>query len=265
MSSDINEAAVALDYLKRDCLRHVMLLKYWQAFARHVRVQVARDGWRIGVCLLVPGAVSPYDAKTYPRARFVAFVRADTPELARVLVESLPQEDAIIFKLIDPIDVEAVRAVFPVLRQTSFITFSATGQRRGWQAHAEVRTASRPPPGALPLYAQQGYEAAELNLYANEQQGRFHIVAGKAGGIVGVCFSFQNFERIHEIGGLFTLPQARRSGIARRLVETALAALQDHNLIPRYQVHEENMASIALAQALGLEPAVTAEHWLYEA
>ena len=72
-----------------------------------------------------------------------------------------------------------------------------------------------------------------------------------------------DYWHIHEIGGLHTLPQARRQGLARRLVETALATLAAAGEMPRYQVDEANHASIALAQAIGLVPAVTAEHWLH--
>ncbi|HEU5100344.1 MAG TPA: hypothetical protein VFU22_15055 [Roseiflexaceae bacterium] len=33
---------------------------------------------------------------------------------------------------------------------------------------------------------------------------------------------------------------------------------------PRYQVYEQNRPSIRLAEAIGLEPFVTVEHWLSE-
>ena len=123
--------------------------------------------------------------------------------------------------------------------------------------------AARPADDALPLYATQGYQADEVADYAANRSGRFYAVRDAAGGLLAACLSFRNFEHIHEIGGLHTLPQARRQGLARRLVETALATLAAAGETPRYQVDEANHASIALAQAIGLVPAVTAEHWLH--
>jgi hypothetical protein len=45
-------------------------------------------------------------------------------------------------------------------------------------------------------------------------------------------------------------------------VETALSALSDARRVPRYQVLEDNVASIQLAESIGLERFVTVEHWV---
>jgi GNAT superfamily N-acetyltransferase len=66
--------------------------------------------------------------------------------------------------------------------------------------------------------------------------------------------------RVYEIGGVYSLPEARRKGYARKLVETALHTLVRGGARPCEQVPELNQPSIRLAEAIGLEPFVTTEH-----
>ena len=102
-----------------------MLLKYWQAYAADTAVRYLRDGEREGVRLIVATAASPYDRATYPQTERVCFLRAETPALARALLADVPREGATVFKLVDPIDIAAVRAAMPVQRQTAFVSFTA--------------------------------------------------------------------------------------------------------------------------------------------
>jgi hypothetical protein len=53
-------------------------------------------------------------------------------------------------------------------------------------------------------------------------------------------------------------------GYAKQVVESAVASLQQRGYIPRYQVHEANLPSIALAQAIGLERFAIVDHWRYQ-
>jgi GNAT superfamily N-acetyltransferase len=261
-----DDAAAALAFLRRDPFRHIMLLKYWQAFAADTDVRYLRDGTRAGVSLRIPTAASPYDRAVYPQTEQVVFLVAETPALAAALVDGLPRGRPTIFKLIAPGDAAAVRAAFSVNRVTAFVSLTWPRDSAGGVAlrpAAEVEIAAEPAADALPLYAAQGYEADEVADYAANRAGRFYTQREPAGGLLAACLSFRNFEHIHEIGGLHTLPPARRRGLARRLVETALATLAAAGEMPRYQVDEANHASIALAQAIGLVPAVTAEHWLH--
>ena len=257
------DAAAARAFLERAPFRHIMLLKYWQAFAADTEVRYLRDGAAEGVRLMVATAASAYDRATYPQTAQICFLRAETPALARALLADLPRHGATIFKLVDPVDVAAVQEALPVQRQTAFVSFTAPDDPVARPARADVISASTPADDALPLYRSQGYEPDEVADYAANRAGRFYAVREPDGRLLGACFSFRNWGQIHEIGGLHTLPAARRRGIARRLVETALAVLQSAGEIPRYQVHEDNAASIALAAAVGLVHGVTAEHWLH--
>ena len=79
---------------------------------------------------------------------------------------------------------------------------------------------------------------------------------------VAACFAYPNYGNVCEIAGVYTIPSERRNGYARQLVETALHALAHRPYIPRYQVQEDNHASIGLAESIGLRRFVTMEHWL---
>jgi GNAT superfamily N-acetyltransferase len=260
------DAAAAHAFLRRDPFRHIMLLKYWQAFAADTEVRFLRDGAHAGLSLRIPTAASPYDRAVYPQTEQVVFLVAETPALARALVAGLPSRRATIFKTIAPGDAAAVRAALPVTRVTAFVSLTwpqDSAAAATLRPAAGVAVTTQPPADALPLYAAQGYQPDEVADYAANRSGRFYAVRDAAGGLLAACLSFRNFEHIHEIGGLHTLPPARRQGLARRLVETALATLAAAGETPRYQVDEANHASIVLARAIGLVPAVTAEHWLH--
>ena len=83
--------------------------------------------------------------------------------------------------------------------------------------------------------------------------------------MIAACFAFRISETVWEIGGVYTVPAERRKGHARRLVQTALHVLTARGLTPRYQVEGDNLASIQLAEALGLWKFVTIKHWLHDA
>lgn len=82
------------------------------------------------------------------------------------------------------------------------------------------------------------------------------------GMVVACCFVQAIGGQIWEIGGLFTQPSYRRRGLASALVETALHVLAQRDVLARYQVHEQNLASRQLAEAIGLRQFVIVEHWV---
>jgi ribosomal protein S18 acetylase RimI-like enzyme len=61
-----------------------------------------------------------------------------------------------------------------------------------------------------------------------------------------------------------TAPSHRRRGLGARVVRTALAALAERALVPRYQVEAHNKASIGLASVVGLAPFLTIVHYAHE-
>ena len=85
----------------------------------------------------------------------------------------------------------------------------------------------------------------------------------RGGDALSACLAFENYGPVWEVGGVVTAPLHRRQGLAARVVQTALARLSERALIPRYQVEENNVASIGLAESIGLAPFLTIVHYTH--
>lgn len=91
----------------------------------------------------------------------------------------------------------------------------------------------------------------------------FACEAGPTASPRAVCFAYENWSRVWEIGGVFTPEAARRQGHGARTVRAVLGELGRRGHFPRYQVHERNLASIRLAQAAGLRPFLHLTHYAH--
>ncbi|MCW1968090.1 MAG: GNAT family N-acetyltransferase, partial [Anaerolineae bacterium] len=126
---------------------------------------------------------------------------------------------------------------------------------------ASLRPSQTLDEACLPLFAQQGYDADEMHGYFSQGNARC-VGLYQNGQPIAACFTYQNYRHIWEIGGLYTLPDARQRGYGRSVVAAALNFLCQNNLMPRYQVHEGNFASVKLAVSLQLKPALHTTHYL---
>jgi RimJ/RimL family protein N-acetyltransferase len=81
---------------------------------------------------------------------------------------------------------------------------------------------------------------------------------------LSACFAFEIDGRVWEIGGVYTRPEERGKRLAFRVVHSALGEVSRRGRIPRYQVAEENAASIRLAEALGMTRCLTLTHYFSE-
>ncbi len=86
----------------------------------------------------------------------------------------------------------------------------------------------------------------------------------EAGALVSACFVYQNYGRAWEIAGVYTTPENRGKGLARKTVSAALVHLLAHKLIPRYQVKWDNRASISVARACGLVEFLRVNHYVVQ-
>lgn len=215
-----------------------------------------------GVLLLLPTSAFPFDRATYPFADYSVLLATDGPGAAEALLAHVPRDRSLVFKLQSPDDRLAVARAFPIERITAYRSYTAPP---GYLAQADpaVLVAERPDPRVFELFVAQGQHPDELrSLFAAGHAVAFSIDEG--GGPVAVCLAYRNHGPVYEIGGLVTLPPARRRGLARRLVQTALHELARREAIPRYQVHEDNLPSVALAERLRLVRFLTMEHWRYD-
>jgi GNAT superfamily N-acetyltransferase len=251
-----------LDFLRRDPLRNIVPLKMLTAHPTVIDIHYAQEGEATGVLLLFPTAAFAYDRQTYPDDDLIALVVATMASLVPSLLNALPRDRRVIFKLVDPAIQAAVGQQLPLTRLRAFHSFTAPAARR-YRPHPAVVESNAIDAQLLPHLAPLGHEPADLAHYFGDGLGRAFTCYADGAPIAG-CFTFQNFATVHEIGGVFTLPAARRMGYAKQVVESAVASLQQRGYIPRYQVHEANLPSIALAQAIGLERFAIVDHWRYQ-
>jgi len=251
----------AIAFLQHDLLRNIVPLKMLTAYPAVIQTVYWETATDAAALLLFPTSAFPYDRATYPALDLVVLLSATTSAAAMTLLPHIPSDKQLIFKLMDEgIRDQLVRHV-ALQRVTAFLSFTATVAEK-FIPQPDVVIADQMDEQLYPVFAAQGHDRAELTRYfANGQARSFTLY--RASAPVAACFTYQNFATVHEIGGVFTLPSERRKGYAQKVVATAVHSLLTRNCLPRYQVHEHNHASIALAEHLGLTPFVAVEHWQY--
>lgn len=247
----------AVEELARDPLPHIVLLKQLLAYPEHVTVHRVSGPRGTAMLVALDTSVSAYDRQAYPKASVAAFISSDDPVLTAALLAHVPQGAGIVFKLSTEADLAVVAARFAVTRRTAFVSFTTTG---GGKADPGVRVTSTPGDGAFALFETQGHDRAWLEPMLREGRA-IACVLELDGDLQSACFAFENYGTVWEVGGVVTALAHRRQGLGARLVRTALAELASRELAPRYQVEEDNEASIRLARSVGLAPFLTIVHY----
>lgn len=253
------EQQKAIAFLKCDPLRNIVPLKMLTAYPTAIETHYYEAGSAAAALLLFPTSAFAYDRATYPDLDLVVLLAATTLDAAATLLPLIPSQQNLIFKLMDAGVYNLLAEHFALQRVTAFLSYTAT-QSDAFMPNADVAVADQVDERLVPYFAEQGHDQAELSRYFAGGQARAFTLY-QAGEPVAACFTYQNFESVHEIGGVFTLPTQRRKGYAQKVVETAVHSLLTRGCLPRYQVHEINRPSIALAEQMGLTRFVTVEHW----
>lgn len=258
MLSEQTDPEKVLATLRRAPLSNVVLLKFLTARSEGSSVYqlVRRD--RVATLLVLDHAFSEFDLETYPDASASAIIASDAPELTRRLLTFVPRDRGLVFKLCSDDDWAVVGEEFPLERRTSFLSYTST-DFEPLDETATIGTTTAE--AAFHLFAVQGHSAEWLRPLVDSGQA-FSSAAEDDGKILSACFAFQVDGEIWEIGGVYTLPEARGRGLARRVVRAALAELKRRNLVSRYQAEETNLASIGLAESLGMTRFLTLTHYL---
>jgi len=249
----------AVDVLAPEPLRHIVLLKQLLAFPDHVRVHRASGAAGAAMLVALDVAVSAYDRQAYPGAAIAAFMFSDGPELTAALLQHLPRDGGIVFKLPHDADLAPIAAHYSLIRRTAFISFTAAG---GYAPDPGVLVTSQPGDTAFELFEEQGHERSWLEPMLRTGRAFGCLLGDRE--TASACIAFENHEAVWEVGGVVTAPSERRKGFAARVVRTALAELAVRGLTPRYQVEEHNEASLQLARAIGLVPFLTLVHYAHQ-
>ncbi|KFG66585.1 GNAT family N-acetyltransferase [Microvirga sp. BSC39] len=260
MPPGTTEITGALEILRRDPLRNVVLLKFLDTTLGSSTLHQAVDGHDVASLLLVDHRFSSFDRKAYPAARVSAIISSTRPELTRKVLAFAPRGETLVFKLTDEADRLVVAEEFPLKRQTAYHSYTASAFAAAAPG-ADVEFALSD--SLSRMFAAQDHDPEWLGCLIDS--GRAFVSAVKEDGqALSACFAFQIDGAIWEIGGVYTVPARRGEGLGSRAVRTALAELARRACVPRYHVAEDNAASIKLAETLGMTRFLTLTHYLSE-
>lgn len=249
-----------VEQLNSEPLANVVLLKHLKAYPGNTRAFQYRSPAGVATLVLLDTAASAYDRRTYPTAACTALIRSDDAALTEALLGEIPAECDIVFKLCGTAEHDVVNRRYPLARKTSFLSFTSPGRSSRREGAAVAESVTDP---MFALYQTQDHGRDWLApLLASGRA--FTCMAGSGHEPLSVCFAVESYAKVWEIGGVVTRPDQRGRGLGSRVVGVALDELARRGLLARYQVHESNIASIRLAEALGMKPLLRLTHYLHE-
>ena len=262
MNSNPTQQAL-LAFLRCDRMRNIVPLKMLAAHGPAIQSYFQRQGNEAGALLRFPTTLFAYDRQTYGERDLVVLLVANSATIVQTLLAQLPRNQKLVFKLMDKETKEIVAQHFTLTRARAFISYTTDNQIT-LTNHAQVQMTQQVDERLYAAYAEHGHSRVMIaDYFADGEAQAFTLYQGERP--VAACFTYSNFEEIHEVGGVLSLPGERRKGYAKLVVESALYALRQRGRQPRYQVDEANLPSIKLAESLGLTPFVMVEHWLNHA
>lgn len=267
----------AIDFLRQDLLRNIVPLKMLAAHPEAIDIYYAQNNSGSCLLLLFPTTTFAYDRQHYAQDDYIAILAGTTGQvysdsqaeqrIVEQLLSHIPSDKRIVFKLPAGSIREALTEQLPLRRVTAVRSYTATAEHV-YPMNEAVCESDQLDERLFPHLATFGHDRQDLDhLFRSAGTRSFTLYRTIAGGNsvpLAACFTYENFEQIHEIGGVVTIPEERRKGYAKRVVEHTVATLLQRDLLPRYQVHEENVPSVRLAEQVGLTLFVTTEHWYYQ-
>lgn len=245
--------------LQGDVLRHIVTLKMLRLFGGVIDLRFAQDAQGWALLTLLPVRVSDFDRRTYPDAESVALVDGTSDTLKERLLEGLPRVRLVIKTYDESVRQFALNRL-RASKARSYISFSRPGGANPGAEPSGIVESGTLVPEIARMLAKNGYFAEELAGHFSAGARWFAVREGEAN--ISAGFVFPNFEPVWEIGGLYTEPDRRRQGHARSVVAAALGHLAARGSIPRYQVRSDNVESIRLAEAAGLQEFLRMDHFL---
>ncbi len=252
-------------YLNADPLRHLPHLKFLHIYpdamtCHYVEVEQAQ-----GVLVAYDTHALPWDRIAYPQAKQVFMPATSSPAVANVLLAHIlaqfPTAFPAVFKFCDDVTRDIFMAALPLRLMRTLVSY--TGQRvESLSDDSSIVIRQELDADLQALFAENGYTSDDLALYFAD--GAFALALYEQAKPVSVCFIYRNYEKIWEIAGVYTCEDARRKGCGRRVVQKALHTILTRGLTPRYQAEATNLASLGLAESLGLTPCLRFEHYLSE-
>jgi RimJ/RimL family protein N-acetyltransferase len=247
-----------LETLRRKPLGNAVILKFLQNSPESVTGYHIAGNAETATMLVIDNRWNDFDRETYPTATSTALISSDNPTLTQALVEILPRNETLVFKLTNEMDRDVIAQQFPLERQRALLSYSTRTHVARDESIAINWTSKQAP---FELFAAQGHSQSWLAPLIDNGRA-FTCAFEENGKALSACFAFQIDDTIWEIGGVYTLPQARRRKLAKSVVSAAMAKLVQSNLLPRYQAEDTNTPSIQLAESLGMTRCLTLTHYL---
>lgn len=191
--------------LRRDRLRNVVLLKYIAAYgAQAVLHQIVR-GSHTASMVLLDNALNGYDRRTYPLPSHSVVIVSDDVTLTRELLNAVPQETTLVFKLESEADRAAVTERFALVERATFLSFT-DGQAQSADEEADLDAAT-----PFQLFAGQGHSREWLaRLLETDRAFARSITEG--GDVQSACFAFEVDGPVWEIGGVVSARKREAAG-----------------------------------------------------
>ena len=157
------------------------------------------------------------------------------------------------------LDLSILNNRFHITRGNSYVSYSCSSIINSFPPET-VQESHVLTDEAVALISRNGYTLQELKKYFENGSVWFGYI--ESGEIKSICFMYQNHENIWEIAGVHTVEAERKKGFGRIVVLSALRYLLAKGLIPRYEVDIKNIASINLAEGLGMKQFLKIDHFL---
>ncbi|GAA3402785.1 GNAT family N-acetyltransferase [Paenibacillus hodogayensis] len=255
----MEHGANVVELLERDLMANVTLLKMMDMYQNKVESHIVRKNNHAGVLLLLPTEASVYDSHTYPETRYVVFLDYSDDAVLPLLLERLPAQTKVVLKLQRAGCAERLSGWMQLRHARTYWSYTCS-PAAVYKSDAGVTANHELDEELVELWTGQGYGRKEIESYF--KGGAVSYAIWERGAAVSACMAFPNYGRIWEVGAVHTVERRRGSGLAKRVVGTALHHLLRKGLTPRYQVAETNGASIRLAESLGLLPFVKLDHYV---
>ena len=235
--------------LEEDPMRNLVTLKMLTCYPGAMDFELVREEERWALLSLLEVGASAWDRKTYPACKYAAFINGNDSDKMVQLLARLPNED-LVFKTTDDVVREWLVQMRGGTKVMAFHSFTSEAKSGADSSDEQIMPSGDYDEAAWKMFRANGYVDEELAEYF--QNGAKWFGIEENGQLASACFVFENYQRIWEIAGVYTEPDYRRRGLAKRVVEAALVHLAHAGLVPRYQARWDNHPSLSLARACGL-------------
>ena len=255
--------SAAVERLSTDAFENLMTLKMLTMFPSECQTTLWTNstGW---ACRTELGArVSAWDKFNYPHAKTIIIIDGTSDSLMRHAIESSDSDHAV-FKVHHPRCNAVLTTALNFKRVNTFLSFtlSTSSRKRGTTQPSWIERHAAFNPEASRAFSSSGYTEDEFRSHL--ERGAQWFAARIDRKIASFCLAYPNHGQVWEVGAVLTDASYRRRGLAKAVVSAALSYVLDHGLVPRYQFHESNTASRALAQSIGLTHALTVDHFAHD-